>query len=64
MTHGNKNCVKCPSCKKSIVGILGGHTITHGQIEFLRNCPLCGTQIRVWARCDIVVDVEKESKVK
>jgi endogenous inhibitor of DNA gyrase (YacG/DUF329 family) len=66
MSKGDKHNIKCPKCRKHIVNILGGHSepLPGKMGEFLRNCPQCGVQIRVWCQWTLTVQVEQESKVK
>ncbi len=62
MTHGNSDSVKCPKCRKGIDDPARDDLPSPAMTEFVRPCPHCNTLLRFWARWEITVDAEVDSK--
>lgn len=64
MTQGDSEAVQCPACQAPIWNPLrnDGEPAAGELSEFVEPCPHCKEPIRFWARWQIHVEAEVDSK--
>lgn len=62
MTHGDKDSIKCPHCRKH--NRLSVEPARGQILETEASCEHCGKKVYYWLRWSVTVDAEKSEKTE